>query len=190
MNSLLEGFKNIRISMAKTSKRLIPSSSSLKVAQGYESGPEGANLMRSTPTMMYPSTVIESKDDLVENKKEQTAGNILSILRKMDDSIFKKSSIIEKSTAEFKKFYKEHKNNFDIFAKRVLEEVKEGIDRNKEPNKYNFLLELISCKINPKACEDDVRDKPNSLSMSTRIGGKRKKITKKRRDRKEKWYKI
>ena len=99
MNSLLEGFKNIRISMAKTSKRLIPSSSSLKVAQGYESGPEGANLMRSTPTMMGPPTVIESKDDLVENKKEQTADNILKILRKMNDSIFKNSSIIEKSTS-------------------------------------------------------------------------------------------
>ena len=120
----------------------------------------------------------------IENEEpeenEEIVEKIVTRLRSIDDSEYKGATFTKKSMNEFKIFFEMKNIVFDNYAKRVLEQTLLDIDRNREPNRYNYVLQLISCKINIKACDDAVRDRTASMSVST--GGKiKKKRTKKRR---------
>lgn len=123
---------------------------------------------------------IENEEPEENEEIAEIVEKILTRLRSIDDSEYKGATFTKKSMGEFKKFFEMKNIVFDNYAKRVLEHTLLDIDRNREPNRYNYVLQLISCKINIKACDDTVRDRTVSISVST--GGKiKKKRTKKRR---------
>jgi len=112
-----------------------------------------------------------------QEENEELIEKIVTRLRSIDDSEYKGATFTKKSMNEFKTFFAMKDVDFDNYAKRVLENTLYNIDRETEPNRYNYVLQLISCKINMKACDDHVRDRTKSYSMSVTRGGKIKKLS-------------
>jgi hypothetical protein len=87
------------------------------------------------------------------NKLSREQQLILKIFSEYDDSEFHSMFYEDKASMQ---------NSLRLFSKRgfyldamppeELYEISKHIDREKEPWKWNFLLQLASCKISPKDC--------------------------------------
>ena len=118
-------------------------------------------------------------DENYEN--DELVKKIVERLRSIDDTEYAHATYTKKSMNEFKDFFETKDVYFEEYTKRILEQVLTNIERKTEPKRYNYVLQLISCKINEPACDDDVRDKIIPSPRRTSRGGKKKmKRTKKR----------
>lgn len=125
---------------------------------------------------------LKIEDD--STSKEQQL--VLRIFNEYDDSEFHTMFYAdEDSMKDILRLFSKKGIYLDTMTTRELSEIKNKIDKTESPWKWNFIMQLISCKVSPKDCyvsPETVPAKKMRYEAGKRNKRTRRKFKKKRRN--------